>query len=173
MRLLQILFAVLLLPVVCFSQQQRKKFSKADLAIIVGKWNGVLTNVDPKDDKTQTVVKGTLEVENAGDSLRLKLQWKDSTGMSFTEVSGLSVETEADVINYQGKPYEIQQVIHNGPKLMLRTIDQDEDSKENNKPAEIHINFTLSKDAFIIYKEVNYEGGKNFFMRSRYMFTKQ
>lgn len=167
-------FILLLLFPFFAAAQVKKKDYKAELKKLVGNWTGTLQYTDYSDDKKQVTLKTNLQITDAGDSLLLKMTYFESVTDSIISTFGMYLTGDADQLHYDGEVYNVLHIISNANRFTLRTMpdDEEKESMDNNKKAEIKKTFTIAEKGFVILKEVKYEGGKDFFVRNKYTFTR-
>jgi hypothetical protein len=171
MKSLKFLWLMLALPTMLFAQ--RKQTSFKDIKKLVGSYVGTITNIDATDDKTELTIMCNLEILDGGDSLKVKQTITDAGGKQTTTEYDMLITEDATELVYQNEVYDIKQVIRQGERLIIRTIDANENAKDNDKYAEIHQTFTITDTNLTILKEVKYFGTEKLILRSRLMCAKR
>ena len=171
MKSIKTLLLILALPTLLFAQ--RKQTSFKDIKKLAGSYIGTITNIDAAADKTELTIMCNLEIVDGGDSLKVKQTITDPSGKQTSTDYDLLISEDGTELVYQNEVYDIKQVIRQGERLIIRTIDANENAKDNDKYAEIHQTFTITDTNLTILKEVKYFGTEKLILRSRLMCTKR
>lgn len=173
MHIHKLFFLLVMLPFLAQAQRAKKDYT-AELKKLAGYWTGKLQYTDYSDDKKQVTLKTNLSVVDAGDSLIMKMVYYESATDSIVSSFGMYLTGDAEQLHFDGEVYNVLHVINNGNRLTFRTMPDDEEREtmDNNKKAEIKRTFTIAANGFVIVKEVKYEGTKDFFVRNTYTFTR-
>lgn len=175
MKILQLsfLFFILMISSINIIAQEKVSTEKSvielvDLQNLLGEWNGTLTYIDYSSKKPFSMP-SELNVASKGNNRKFILSYTYPNEPNANDKSKLKVSKDRSLLD--GKPIVSRTQTSDGNTQII-TEYSGKDGNENQK-ALIRNIYIIGKKKFIIRKEVQFDGTKDWIKRSEYNFDKK
>lgn len=135
---------------------------------LVGEWDGSLTYVDYRDDKSNIKLKCNMIASWKGNKGTIKIGFTEPNGKIIYDKVKLNLLKQGKVVKFDGEKYQVNSLKKvKGFQLVMSCI-----SKDNNRVADIKQFLNINESSITITKKVKYKGTEDFFLRNEYVLNR-